>query len=927
LRLSRQAPAVLAVMLGLAGGMDAQQRASAVFVTAASPVVTAGDTSQLTAVGVDSTGKAIPAAQFKWSLSDASALTVDANGVVTANALGWADIYADQILATGTGPRGTIRLQSMPLAINVHPAIQTLKIGDTIQYSADTLDVNGQPMPGVPLLWRAYGANSTTNNSVGIDGTGFVSTYGWGTFFIEAYFNYSSGSGFPQRVVGNTLLTVLQPAKFSAVKLLDSSAVRQGFELRERRGQISVNDSGQIAYTGFLEGFASASLLWQNGAFTVLSVAGGPAELPGSNLQDMGEPALNNNGEVVANCMVAPARGCLMFAGTDGTAHQILFDGAQGGGVLNIRNFAITRFSLNDYSETLFRADYYTVGGTVSQNGLFVTTSSGQIGLVVAAGTQLPGMGTTYTFDRDFGMSNDGTIVFFATNGASRGIYRMTPDNTITRVIGTGDMLNGAAIQSLGNVAAGKNGQYAVEVNNGTQNLLLFSGDPSKFQQLPVTNWNQVYAVSGAGEAVFVCSQAPGYGVYRWNGSTVIPVVMQQTPSPTGDLFTQFDSAAITAAGETIVQARTANSVLMVVNMGASPGARQSVLFQPGAPVNVQGGPSFYNLVLNGHSGNPMIKTGWYETNVFEIANGTMVPRLISGDRTPDGWFYEGNDDTRQNADGDLFVATDQSVSQISQGGTALLAHYPQRVMNGNLYAPYQVAANTKGDVAGAGGTSFGINAISLVKNGAATPIAWLGSSGGLQTNAGGAGYFSSSSDMGMAEDGTLYALIRVVGGPDGVFSWNGSAWVSVLRVGDPFDSQSVTAINSIRVAGTILYANTTSTGGIQHISGYQAGQWTDIVSNGDTIPGSTFVTGIGSWDVNRNGTVAAVLYSNGGDVYVVSIGASGFNVAMDVFNTLSTGELLPSIFNVSVHDDGRVFAIAINQQDLMVLYEFDPLP
>ena len=38
-------------------------------------------------------------------------------------------------------------------------------------------------------------------------------------------------------------------------------------------------------------------------------------------------------------------------------------------------------------------------------------------------------------------------------------------------------------------------------------------------------------------------------------------------------------------------------------------------------------------------------------------------------------------------------------------------------------------------------------------------------------------------------------------------------------------------------------------------------------------------------------------------------------------------GEVLANIFQVSIHDDGRVFATAINAQELMVLYEFDPLP
>lgn len=262
--------AAIFVLLALTAAPAFAQRASAVFVNAPSSQVIAGDSAPLSATAYDSAGNALTTAAIAWSVSDKTAVTVDSNGVVHAVGLGWSDVFADT-----TGARGTIRLQVVPLAINVRPGNQTVRAGDTVQYSADVLDINSQPIPGVNLLWRAYGANSNQNNGIGIDPTGVATTYGYGTFFIEAYFNYTVGSGpFIPRFFGNTLLTVQPQSLFTQSKLLDSTPVRQSFQLREHRGQMSVNDSGQIAYIGWLEGFATAALVWNQGAFTPVAVAG-----------------------------------------------------------------------------------------------------------------------------------------------------------------------------------------------------------------------------------------------------------------------------------------------------------------------------------------------------------------------------------------------------------------------------------------------------------------------------------------------------------------------------------------------------------------------------------------------------------------------------------------------------------------------------
>lgn len=504
----------------------------------------------------------------------------------------------------------------------------------------------------------------------------------------------------------------------------------------------------------------------------------------------------------------------------------------------------------------------------------------------------------------------------------------MTPDQTLTRVVGTGDKIDGSPVSSLGSVAVGKGGQYAVEAYNGVQNLLLYGGDPTARQKVATTNFRNIYAISAAGEALVYADGGAGLGLYRWSGKAMRAALLVSTPSPLGDLYTQFDSGGITARGEVIAQARTANNLLLVVKAGAAASAAATVLFQTGSTVNASAGPAFLNLVLNGHTGNPLIKTGVYLPSVLEATPGGLVPRLVDGDQLPGGWFYEGNDDVRSTADGDLLVSTDDSLSRIHGSSAALLGHFPQRVQAGMIYAGFQLAASAAA-VAIMGGTSFGPQQISLVKNGVATPIAYLGTSNALyRTVSPAGGFFSQSLDIGADDSGRIYANLRASGGPDGLFRYDGSGWTALLKVGDTFDGRPVTAINQMRAAGDVCAALITTSGNVQHLSRYQDGTWTDLIHSGDALPtgGSIYATGgFGNFDVNRKGAVAAVVYAGGNQLLVYTDGATA-RVAADTDHAMANGEYLASFFLPGLNDDGRVFVTGINLDAQLVLYEFDPL-
>ena len=78
-----------------------------------------------------------------WSSTDASVASVDANGVVTGLALGYAVIKV-----VGGGMTGYLSVQIRPAALRITMTPAVLAVGDTGIISVARLDVNGDVIPG-----------------------------------------------------------------------------------------------------------------------------------------------------------------------------------------------------------------------------------------------------------------------------------------------------------------------------------------------------------------------------------------------------------------------------------------------------------------------------------------------------------------------------------------------------------------------------------------------------------------------------------------------------------------------------------------------------------------------------------------------------------------------------------------------------------
>ena len=128
--------------------------ASVVITGPANPEVEIGRLLQLNGEARDASSAAIPGIPLDWSTSDPNIAVVDANGVVVGVAEGRTDVRA----AHGTVQSAAVELlvrraQQVVAAVVITGPVPEIRAGETHQFSAQALDVLGNPIPGAAFQW------------------------------------------------------------------------------------------------------------------------------------------------------------------------------------------------------------------------------------------------------------------------------------------------------------------------------------------------------------------------------------------------------------------------------------------------------------------------------------------------------------------------------------------------------------------------------------------------------------------------------------------------------------------------------------------------------------------------------------------------------------------------------------------------------
>jgi uncharacterized protein YjdB len=161
---------------------------SSVVVSPATTTLPVASTVQLKATPQDALGTPLSGRTVTWATSDQTLATVDANGLVTAVALGGATITATSEGKSGTA---TITVSNVPVAsVVVSPATATVQQGQTVQLAATPQDASGAPLSGRVVTWATPDVTVATVNAA----SGLVTAVAVGTATITATSEGKTGS-------------------------------------------------------------------------------------------------------------------------------------------------------------------------------------------------------------------------------------------------------------------------------------------------------------------------------------------------------------------------------------------------------------------------------------------------------------------------------------------------------------------------------------------------------------------------------------------------------------------------------------------------------------------------------------------------------------------------------------------------------------
>jgi uncharacterized protein YjdB len=250
-----------------------------------------GQTVQVTATPLDSTGAALTGRTVTWGSNNAAVATVSASGLVTGAAAGSATITA-----TSEGKSGTVAVTVAlaPVAsVSVSPAAVSATIGQTAQLTAIPRDASGNALVGRVVTWGSSNTGVAT-----VSGNGLVTSIAVGVAIMTATSEGKSGTA-------SVTVTAL-PAAVASVSVSPASAsvtagqtVQLSATPRDASGNVLV---GRVATWGS----SNTGVATVNGSGLVTSVGAGSATITATSEGQSGSSAITVTAPV-ASVSVSPA--------------------------------------------------------------------------------------------------------------------------------------------------------------------------------------------------------------------------------------------------------------------------------------------------------------------------------------------------------------------------------------------------------------------------------------------------------------------------------------------------------------------------------------------------------------------------------------------------------------------------------------------
>ncbi len=879
----------------------------------------AGTQMQLTAVARDQNGVARTGDTFSWSVGtpSAPAVEVDANGMVTGTGIG-----TPVISATLGALRAQVQIQVLPARIEVTPRKTRVAVGGRQEFSAAVFDSRGAPIQFNPfgLSWNVTSANGGGTQMARIDGSGALTAVSTGRVTVRAQINY----GFPPiqlvpNVIGAAVIDIVSPSAFRMRRLLSSADTLPGFTIRPMSSNtpISVNDSGQVVAQVSLDGLSNGVALYGNGRLDLIARAGVPGFLPGTVYGGFGTPILNNRGRAVFNFGLNFGPGGIATGARGEDPEVIAYDGLYVGGSVRLRD-RFNPYAINDEGDVAFIAGYNTEDNR-RYEGIF-KYSRGLIELVWSSELALPGLSLGANVNFGGVVIDPAGNVYFSANGQTgSAVYSRIGFGRVTRVIGTGDALNGIAVGGVGPLSASPDGSLAFFVDGNAVRLA-----NGRITTGPAAGCCGASLVNTRAGVLLLGNFGRGQGAYLWQGDTTTPLYLTGRLAPNGEPVLNLSSAGLTSTGQLIAAARTPNNPMLVF----APGLANPVLFQTGDRVDVAGGVFVRSLIRGARTGPLRLYTGGFGGgSIFEVGDLGLTGVVVTGDRLPSREFFIGSSDPVETPGGDLYFSSLSDGTAVRLRGGRLEA-LPRDVGDGRgVYVNYAASANDRGQGLYTAGTCCpgGGQRLFLTDGNRVTLV--FDPSSPPRTPEGTVSFFANAA---LDEDGRIMLDVNLQGeGPvNRLYLWEAGQWrVTATRDVTEVGGATIVNIGPAVSAGRRFYTTFGLRGGGNVLAEFNGDSWTPLTAREQMTPMGLLMNGVGPFDVNRNGEVAFQATFNGGGGAVLFRDAQGElrNVHFG-FEPTEQGDYLLNIQRILLRDDRRIYILAADVNENLVVYEATPL-
>ncbi len=917
------------------------QTASWVEIVADQSQVLVGRTLQLTAVVHDASGNVIPSAPVTWSLNQ-SAATISTTGLVTAKGL--ATVRAT---ARSGSVSGEAAFQTIPSKLEVTPGVAVVQVGTTSKFQATAYDADNKPISGVNFSWSLTNQRQGGSSLGTIDSSGNLKATGEGGVWVWATYNYNETfPGLQQRWVAYSNVYSQAPQAYTVKKLYSTlQQTRPTWRVRPKQTMIYPADDGGLFFNASFDGLENALVNWNGGTWQLVSAGGVPRFGRASTSLEFRTHAITHDGQILSY-EDTNINGTEINLGTKDELDSFLSGNVPLGSTEGVGSLYINRSSMTSTGWKMVRASFHFLGDVPTYTGLF-RGSNGVDEMLVNTHDTLPEIANGFSIDADFGIAGDGTAFYGVTNGTNRVFYRHD-FNGRKKLVAVGDPIPtsttatpGTNTSKVKSFLGGKTYAPAtwfdedgtaivgVLLEDNTQWYLSFAPD-GKMSQLRISSQTGIlWRSPGQGTLIYANPfGSTGNGIHLWKGTTTSPV--QLIGKKAFDQTVQdVESGSIDAFGRIVLMIRGDTNALVVARMDNTP----FVLFQAGDMVNLDLPVNLYTLIGGDRTGLPHAQAGGNSGSIAGF-NGTdwdmtlgMGERLFGNTM----WFGGSHGTTynmRKAPNGDIWLITGAGIAKIVPGGTPqLVLAFPLKLdATLTINNPGQLDVNGNGDVLFNSSTSAGDSRFFIWSNGQTKQILAYSSTLSTATTIG-TQIVSSFDTFALDSQGRVIAQLRFrnVSLPS-VCIWDGTRWTLAAAPGSTkVGRHTVTNLPTIiKAGGPHLVAGLTVDNIGNILAEWDGAAWKILVDVDTIMPNGQVANSLSVTDVNTQGDVL-FQFSNGVNSLVLLKNGT-FRQVMDFFRATPDGDYLLRINAMDLRDDGRIYFLAANAWDEVVLYEADPI-